>query len=105
MISISIYLPSVKYRMVRRAVSQILWLLICTDPPETRGVFRSNAKQCFFHEKPGFNVRGTCGEYWYRRAQVLHIHALREGVDSDAAAGIAHFSLWIFRSWITCPVF
>jgi hypothetical protein len=59
MISISIYLPSVKYRMVRRAVSQILCLLICTDPPETRGVFRSNAKQCFFHEKPGFNVRAA----------------------------------------------
>ena len=92
--------------MVRRAVSQILWLLICTDPPETRGVFRSNAKQCFFSRKARVQrARGTCVEYWNRRAQVLHIHALREGVDSDAAAGIAHFSLWIFRSRITCPVF
>ena len=69
MISISIYLPSVKYRMVRRAVSQILWLLICTDPPETRGVFRSNAKQCFFAKSPG----STCAAH----AESIGIAALK----------------------------
>ena len=49
-----------------------------TDRLETRGVFRG-----FFAKNPSATARGAREAYWNRRAQALHVHALRGGVDSN----------------------
>ena len=49
-----------------------------TDRLETRGVFRG-----FFAKNPSSTARGAREAYWNHRAQALHVHALRGGVDSN----------------------
>ena len=52
-----------------------------TDRLATRGVFRG-----FFAKNPSSTARGAREAFWNRRAQALHVHALRGGVDSNDKA-------------------